>query len=305
LIKGTWDGQIIVTDGLSDLTSMTILGYQFSAVKGPISINGNHLYIGSRELIDARRKTTGPLKRPPPEQRITGRAINGIFTLDGVAVLGSETSYTVALTMRNALLERYAELYLPNQHDLRGKMQGWAELSGRGNSTRNLTGRGELLIAPAAIYQLPVMLAVIKQLNGGSPNNTAFDEAQAFFKIANNQFEFDQVDLKGAALNLKGFGRVRFDRRISFDFFSSVPRARAPLAILQQVVGQATVGWMGVQVSGTLDNPDVQIRPAQRLDDAVKRFLGGIDPRPATIPTSPAAPTGRRVPIGAANRQQK
>lgn len=301
LIKGTWDGQIIVTDGMSDLTSMTILGYQFSTVRGPISLNGNHLYIGSRELIDARRTATGIIKRPPQEQRITGRAINGIFTLDGIAVLGSETSYTVVMTMRDALLERYAELYLPNQHDLRGIMTGEAELSGRGNSTRNLTGRGQLLIRPAALYQLPVMLAVVKQLNGGSPNNTAFDEAQAFFKIANNQFEFDQVDLKGAALNLKGFGRVRFDRRISFDFFSSVPRARAPLAILQQVVGQATVGWMGVEVRGTLDNPDAQIRPAQRMNDAVKRFLGGIDPRPSTIPTTPAPPTGRRVPIGAGN----
>ena len=305
LINGTWDGQIIVTDGLSDLTSMTILGYQFSGVKGPISLKGNHLYIGSRDLVDPTRKTNGIIKRPPMEQRITGRAIQGMFTLDGVAVLGSETSYTVVLTMRDALLERYAELYLPNQHDLRGIMTGEAELSGRGNSTRNLTGRGQLLIRPAALYQLPVMLAVIKQLNGGSPNNTAFDEAQAFFKIENNQFVFDQVDLKGAALNLKGFGRVRFDRRIMFDFFSTVPRARAPLAILQQVVGQATVGWMGVTVRGTLDNPDAQIRPAQRLDDAVKGFLGGIDPRPAPIPTAPAAPTGQRVPIGATNRQQQ
>ena len=144
----------------------------------------------------------------------------------------------------------------------------------------------------------------MKQMNGGSPDNTAFEEAQAFFKISDNQFIFDQVDLKGAAVNLKGLGWVRFDRRISFDFWSSVPRARAPLAIVQQLVGQATVGWMGVRVRGTLDNPDAQIQPAQRLDDAVKRFLGGIDPRPSEIPTSPTAPP-RRVPIGAADKQQR
>ena len=303
-IAGTWDGQVIITEGKSDLTSMTILGYQFSNVKGPISLNGNHLYIGSRELVDPRRKTNGVIVKPPPEQRITGRAINGVFTLDGIAVLGSETSYTVVMTMRDALLERYAELYLPNQHDLRGKMTGEVELSGRGNSSRNLTGQGKLKISPAALYTLPVMLAVMKQMNGGSPDNTAFEEAQAFFKISDNQFIFDQVDLKGAAVNLKGLGWVRFDRRISFDFWSSVPRARAPLAIVQQLVGQATVGWMGVRVRGTLDNPDAQIQPAQRLDDAVKRFLGGIDPRPSEIPTSPTAPP-RRVPIGAADKQQR
>lgn len=301
LIKGTWDGQIIATSGWSDLTSMTILGYQFANVKGPININGNQLVIGSREVVNPPPQSGGAIRRPSPEQRITGRAIQGVFTLDGIAVLGQETSYRVVLTMRDARLERYAELYLPNQNDLRGIMTGEAELSGRGNSARNLTGRGQLLIRPAALYTLPVMLAVLKQLNGGSPNNTAFDEAQAFFDISNSRFNFKQVDLKGAALNLKGFGWVHFDRRLNFDFYSSVPRARAPLAILQQVVGQATMGWMGVEVRGNLDFPIATIRPAQRMNDAVKNFLGGIDPRPPAA----APPSGRRVPTaGSGSRQQ-
>lgn len=304
-IAGTYDGKIIKTAGLSDLTSLTILGYQFANVKGPIKITGNQLEIGSRDVVmNPQRKKGDVVARPPPEQRITGRAIQGVFTIDGIAVLGPETSYHVVLTMRDALLERYAELYLPNQRDLRGVMTGEVELSGRGNSTRQLEGRGQLLIAPAALYQLPVMLAVVKQLNGGSPNNTAFDEAQAFFEIKNNRFNFSQVDLKGAALSLKGFGWVHFDRRLTFDFFSIVPRTR-PLAILQQVVGQATVGWMGVDVRGTLDNPIAHIRPAQRLDDAIKRFLGGIDPRPPASPP-PAQPFGRRVPTSdSGQRQQK
>jgi hypothetical protein len=286
-VRGTWDGRIIVSDGESDLTSLSIMGYQFSKVKGPVSIHGNQLVIGSKDVVNARQNEGAPVRKPLVQQRITGRAIGGIFTLDGIAVLGKETSYKVVLTMRDALLERYAEQYMPNQHDLRGIMTGEAELQGRGSSARSLEGTGQLLIRPAALYQLPVMLAIVKQLNGGSPNNTAFEEAQAFFKISNSRFNFNQVDLKGVALNLKGFGSVSFDRRVSFDFFSSVPRNRAPLAIIQQMVGQATVGWMGVTVRGTLDNPEAKIRPAQRLDDTVKRFLGGMDPR---------APTGQRGP---------
>jgi hypothetical protein len=296
-IRGTWDGRAIATEGESDLTSMSIMGYQFSNVKGPISIFGNQLIIGSRDVVNPRRDAEKAKQKPAPQHRITGRAIGGLFTLDGIAVLGKETSYKVVLTMRDALLERYAEQYMPNQHDLRGIMTGEAELVGRGNSARSLIGTGQLLIRPAALYQLPVMLAVVKQLNGGSANNTAFEEAQAFFEIENGRFNFKQVDLKGAALNLKGFGFVTFDRRLSFDFFASVPRNRAPLAIIQQMVGQATVGWMGIVVRGTLDNPDAKIRPAQRLDETVKRFLSGIDPRPATgqrgpPPDSSKQPTG-------------
>ncbi|MDB5389377.1 MAG: hypothetical protein JWM11_5023 [Planctomycetaceae bacterium] len=292
-IRGTWDGRAIATEGESDLTSMSIMGYQFSNVKGPISIYGNQLVIGSRDVVNPRRAKGAAEQKPPAQERITGRAIGGMFTLDGIAVLGKETSYKVVLTMRDALLERYAEQYMPHQHDLRGIMTGEAELLGRGSSARSLEGSGQLLIRPAALYQLPVMLAIIKQLNGGSPNNTAFEEAQAFFDISNGRFNFRQVDLKGAALNLKGFGWVSFDRRLSFDFFSSVSRNRAPLAVIQQMVGQATVGWMGVIVRGTLDNPDAKIRPAQRLDDAVKRFLGGIDPRSPTGQRGPARVEGQ------------
>lgn len=309
-IRGTWDGRAIATDGEGDLTSMSIMGYQFSNVKGPVSISGNQLVIGSRDVVNPRRNPDPgtPRQKPSPQQRITGRAIGGIFTLDGIAVLGKETSYKVVLTMRDALLERYAEQYMPNQHDLRGIMTGEAELQGRGSSARSLAGTGQLLIRPAALYQLPVMLAIIKQLNGGSANNTAFEEAQAFFEIGNGRFNFKQVDLKGAALNLKGFGWVGFDRRLSFDFFSSVPRNRAPLAIIQQMVGQATVGWMGVVVRGTLDNPDAKIRPAQRLDDAVKRFLSGIDPRAPTGQRGPAPrsaePPGGTLPRGPAMNRE-
>ena len=279
-IRGTWNGRSIDTEGEGDLTSMSILGYQFANVKGPLSIYGNQLVIGCRDVVNPLKDQRGPQRKPAPEQRITGRAIGGVFTLDGIAVLGKETSYKVVLTMRDALLERYAELYMPNQRDLRGIMTGEAQLLGRGNNARSLKGNGQLLIRPAALYQLPVMLAIFKQLNGGSADNTAFEEGQAYFNISNGRFNFTQIDLKGAALNLKGFGWVSLDRRLSFDFFSSVSRNRAPLAILQQMVGQATVGWMGITVRGTLDNPDARIRPVQRLDDAVKRFLNGIDPRP-------------------------
>lgn len=296
-IKGTWDGQIINTSGWSDLSSLMILGYRFSNVRGPINITGNQLIIGNRDVVMTHRQTGESVRRPPQDQRITGRAIQGMFTLDGVAVLGKETSYTVILTMRDALLEKFAEEYLPGQHDLRGIMTGEAKLSGRGNSARTLKGGGQLKIQPAALYQLPVMLAVLKQLNGGSPNNTAFDEAQAFFEIDNSTFIFRQVDLKGAAVNLKGFGKVYFNRRLSFDFFSIVPRARAPLAILQQVVGQATVGMMGVEVRGTLDNPVAKIRPAQRLDEAFRNFLSGLDPRgQGAIPSAmPFGQSGRKM----------
>ena len=293
ITRGTWDGETLINNGWANLNSMSILGYQFSQVTGPLSIKGNQLTIGSKEVISA-SASAGEPPRVPIEKRISGRAIDGVFTLDGIAVLGTETSYRDAISMNDARLERYAELYLPDQHDLRGVMNGRAELSGRGNSARALTGRGELRIRPAAIYQLPVILALFKVFQGVAPDNTAFDEAYARFEINNSRFDLLQADLLGAAMNLRGRGWVRFDRRVHLDFYSTATRPRSPLGVLTQPLSRAADGWIGVEVRGTLDNPQTNSRAVPQLDDALKNFLGALGPRPQ--PVAPRSGLGRLLP---------
>ena len=292
--KGTWDGAAILSEGRAKLDSLTILGYQFSQVTGPVQVKGTQLTIGSNEIVNA---VVGNLAAPkvPVEQRFSGKAINGLFTLDGIAVLGQETSYRVFVSMNDARLERYAELYLPQQYNLRGVMNGWAELSGRGNTARQLQGRGQVRIRPAALYELPVLLAVFKVLKGFSPDKTAFDEAVADFTVQNLRMDLNRVDLMGNALTLRGRGWVRFDRRLNLDFYSTSARNRGGIPILSQVWGQATEGLFGVEVRGSLDRPVAEFRPAPKIDDTLKMFLGILEPRPGMAPAA-APPFGRTVP---------
>jgi hypothetical protein len=278
-MRGTWDGhdQRLNSTGRLDLDSLTIMGYQFTKVKGPFSIEGNHLVIGSQEAVNLAGKAGGAL-RISAEDRVTARAIDGLFTLDGIAVLDKQTSYRVLITMNGARLERYAQLYRRSPDQLQGIMNGWCELSGRGASAQRIDGRGQLQIAPAALYELPVMVAIFNVLK--SPDKTAFNRAFVQFEIGGSQFLLKQISLTGNSMNFRGDGYVRFDRKLYLDLYSTVARnQRTGVPVLSSLLGETMDGWVGVEVRGTVDHPQVEFKPAPKIDDAIKRLFGGVDDR--------------------------
>jgi hypothetical protein len=158
-------------------------------------------------------------------------------------------------------------------------MNGWCELSGRGASAQRIDGRGQLQIAPAALYELPVMVAIFNVLK--SPDKTAFNRAFVQFEIGGSQFLLKQISLTGNSMNFRGDGYVRFDRKLYLDLYSTVARnQRTSVPVLSSLLGETMDGWVGVEVRGTVDHPQVEFKPAPKIDDAIKRLFGGIDNQP-------------------------
>lgn len=287
--RGTWDGERVVATGQMDLDSMTVLGYQFTEAKGPLAINGNQLVLGSKEAVSVAGAAGGGV-RVASEERITARAIDGMFTLDGIAILDQIASYRVMITMNDARLERYAELYAPAQRQLHGVMNGWCELNGRGMAAERLTGRGQVRVAPAALYELPVIVSIFRIMNFLPPDKTAFHRADVQFDVAGGRFELRRVDLVGQAINLRGRGFVGFDGKLRLDFYSKMPRNQVPIPLVGPLLGEVTTGWMGVEVRGTTQKPVAVVVPVPAFDDAMRRFLGAFEPRPPPRPAN--APRG-------------
>ena len=280
-MRGKWDGEHVTSEGRIEFDSLWITKYQFTQVLGPVGINGNQLVIGSKEVANVDGTTAG--SRVEVEKRLSARAIDGVFTLDGIAVLDESTSYRVVITMNGGKLERYAQLYLPGGVKLRGVMNGWVELNGRGTDRQRLNGRGQMQISPAALYELPVIVSIFKILKFLPPDKTAFDYAMVNFDVGNSQFSLRQIDLVGNAMSLRGRGVVRFDGKLDLEFFSSMGRNQIAIPIVQQLVGEATKDWVGVEVHGTTSDPVPTVKAVPRLDEALKRFLGAFEP--------PRAPT--------------
>jgi len=145
------------------------------------------------------------------------------------------------------------------------------------------------------LYELPVMMQIFKSIQFNPQSRSAFNEAQVFFTVHNNQINLNNIALLGDAINLYGQGYVRFDHRLAMEFFARLPqRNRTQIPIVQGVqglVGAATTGVWGVSVTGTTSEPVATLRAFPRVDDAFKEFFQSLDSRPATVPRGMRGPT--------------
>ncbi len=276
--RGTWDGKFAENTGQIELEAVEVLGYQLTKVKGPYSLSGNQITIGSSKVFDpAVIEQTIPLG-----ERLTAEAIEGLLTYDAEVFLDKEVRYRSRLNLVNGRLEEYARRYLPGTANLSGVMNGWLNFSGQGVETSRMIGSGQLRISPAALYELPILAQMFQVLALAAPDKTAFRFALVDFDISKNQFVFKAIDLAGDSLSLRGLGTAGFDGRLNLDFYSLLPRARLPRwpvvnlvnPLLDPVLDQATKDWVRVEVRGKASRPDVKLKPVPVMEDTIKKFLG-------------------------------
>jgi len=282
---GTWDGEHVVTQGYVDLDSVYVWEYyQLTNVKGPYRLIDTRLIVGA----DTAQRAAGQGNSAVPESaHLTADFVRGKVLLDADATLDESISYTVKTQISEGRLEEFARLYMSGTPNLRGIMNGWLIVKQQGSQP--LHGRGELLISPAAIYELPVMAQVYKALNSflnsAQPDNTAFNYAYLKYQMDDEKFLFDRIDLVGDALSLRGSGAARFDSQLNLGFYSRLPRSRLLPQYVSNLLGDATQGWMEVRVTGRTDAPNANYRAVPVLSDSLNRLLKAFDPnQPGPMP---------------------
>ncbi|MBM84023.1 MAG: hypothetical protein CMJ78_26005 [Planctomycetaceae bacterium] len=272
--RGIWDGYSTTMAGSIDLTALTVLDYEFEAIRGPFEFQDNVLTIGSK---DAFAPKFLPANRIAPQQSIKAKAIGGDFSFHSQTKLSDIPTYQIKMNMSHAKLQQYAKKYMPESENLSGTMRGWMNLSGEGEAPANLSGSGQLQVQQAELYELPVLLQVFEALSDATPDRAAFDYAMLDFKVKNSRFNFNSIDLEGDTINLHARGGFAgFDKSLELDFYSRLSRTQVPIPVLNQL----TAGWVGVDVRGNLDDPKAEIKPAPLLDDALKGFLRSFKLRP-------------------------
>jgi len=274
-------------DGKVNLDSLQALNHQFTYVQGPFKLHNQELIVGSERAFPA--ANSGPQQPIPNAERLTAQAVGGLFFLDAKAHLDSQrTTYAVKTAMQNASLDRYARDYGLGSN-LHGVMNGWAELTGDSTDPKDVTGRGQLLIHPAALYELPVFIQLFKAFSFATPDKTAFNYALTQFEIRNRTVTFPKIDMIGDAISLRGRGAARFDGPLHLEFYSRPASAWAQVPGLSNLFDQFTQGWVGVSVTGTVQNPRARVMAMPQVDTAFRNFLAAIN-RPGTIPTLSTPP---------------
>ena len=277
--KGQLDhlGQI-EGSGTLDLDFLTLWGYQLTKVRGPYRVKEGKVTVGSEEVLLQNSRQASPDVRL--EDRVTAQAVGGLLTLDARSLLREQAPYHLKVTLSGGSLQRYAQQYIPGVSSLRGTMDGWIDLQGRGDSAASVAGDGQLRIRQAALYELPVILRIFRVLSFVPPDKAAFRYALADFTVQDEQFRFNSIDMVGDAISLRGKGTARFDGTLDLDFYSMLPRRRIRrIPVLGPVIGEATKDWVGVKVRGKVNSPVADVKAAPKLDDAMRRFLRSFDLR--------------------------
>jgi len=133
--------------------------------------------------------------------------------------------YRLYLTASGVNLEELARHYkLSDGAELRGLAQGSFLVENQPDARTGklvTVGSGQLDVPQGRMYNLPVLLDLVKVLKGQQPDGSAFEEAHATFDLKGDRVKVTQLDLLGSAVSLGGSGEVGTDGKyVSFEFYT-------------------------------------------------------------------------------------
>ncbi|HEV2973002.1 MAG TPA: AsmA-like C-terminal region-containing protein [Pirellulales bacterium] len=243
---GECDGQQAHSHGFVDIDSLTFKDFQFTKVQGPFWVDEKRVVFGSA----AEQSQPGQ-----PPHRMTAQLYGGFVQTDCAIALGDTPRYSLQAVLTDADLKRFAHETVPGKQRLDGRVMASIDLGGDTNGMHSLSGRGEVRLTQADIYQLPFMVSLLKLLSVKPPDSTAFTKSTIDYRIEGDHVYFNKIAFIGDAISLEGSGEMNFDTAINLTFHSQVGRSDWELPVFKAVMGAASRQILLIHVAGTLADP--------------------------------------------------
>jgi len=271
-LRGEFDARRVRCRGELAIDSLSYKDYQLTDVKGPIWIDDDRILFGSwvdRRVAGGGRKGGAGVRTPRP---ITAHLFGGKLNGDGWATLAAEPRYALGATLIDADLARCAKEVMAGRQRLRGKITATADLTGRGWTRNSLAGGGTIRLSDGDVYELPIMIALLKILSIRPPDQNAFSDGKVDYRIEGEHIYFDQIDFRGDAISLRGKGEMDFQSAIKLTFYTLVGRGELELPVIKQVFRGASQQLMLIHVDGTLQNPETRKEALPAVSQALQQL---------------------------------
>jgi hypothetical protein len=258
---------------------------QLTGLTGPLYVDASGIVFGSE--ADAAGQG-----RPP--QPLSASAIGGQLSADVRVGFEPEMPFRVQVRLdRGSLAEFSQEVALKTQN-IRGQGNALITLSGNRFGQSSWRGTGAIRLFEADIYEIPVMLALLKLLSIRQPDTTAFTNSEIDFRVQGEHVYLDRINFYGDAVSLKGSGEMDLDRRIDLKFYTLVGRGELDMPVVRAVLRTASKQLLLIHVTGTLDDPQLTRDPLPLLKGTLEQIFpeaAGGSPLvrlPNTHPETPA-----------------
>jgi hypothetical protein len=273
-LTGAADGRAWHTAGDVAIDSAWWRGHQLTDVNGPFSAGPDGVRFGTAAV---QQVTVAP-------RRLVATMAGGVLALDGTVAPGAGGGFTVALALGQADLEQLTtDGGGPAATPYRGRVHAVAELTGSRSGEYSLAGRGQVRLRDADIYELPVMVALLKVLQVKVPDRRAFSSSVVDFRVEGPHIYLDTIELAGDVISLVGNGEIDFDSRVSLTLRPIMGDAEAQLPAMKRVLGGASGQFMLVHVDGTLTQPEISTEAFPTLTAALQQLQSQQATRTAAV----------------------
>lgn len=164
--------------------------------------------------------------QPPTAEFVdlAGTLFHGTVGGQARVVLADPPRYDLWLSATDVQLEEVARHYrLAADAELRGVAQAQVWLYNRYDPRLGwaVEGAGRVDVPTGRMYNLPILLDLMKVLKLQAPDRTAFEEAHATFRLRGDKVMVDQLDMIGKALCVGGSGELdATGNNVKFEFYS-------------------------------------------------------------------------------------
>ena len=268
-IMGVMENDKVYNWGNLNLDTVMIWDSQATRVSGPFYLDNQRLALG----------TVAPQLDPQaPQKSVTANWLAGRLVLDGDIKLLENLPFGLVASLNNARLEDFADELAPQLDSLSGQARIGIQLTGTADGTHTLSGLGSIRMENAQIYEIPMMLSMLKLLSVQQMDRTAFNTSNIQFEIKGDRILLRNIDFIGDAISLKGVGEIDLNRRVQAQFHSTVGSSEKRIPVISDLFGVASRQILVINVEGTLDEPTVTQVPFPLINEALQNLLAQPEP---------------------------
>ncbi len=280
------DGARCETFGELDIDTLTFQDTQFTEVRGPLWVDASRCLLGQWACE----------KQGLPIRHMTARVYDGTLTGDTWVSFEELPKYRTDATVTGVNLARLMVERFHSQQAFTGKLGASLSIYGEGRSQHSLKGNGEVKVTDANIYELPVLVGLLKLLRNGTSDTTAFNRCEMKFQIDGRHVNLSQLDFIGDAVSLYGTGTTNFDQQLNLAFHGVLGQNNAKLPMVKNFIDRTGEQFMQMYVGGTISNPQIHTQPLPGINNLIQQIQTELDSG-TTVPdvrqaerTSPATP---------------
>ena len=193
--------------------------------------------------------------------------------------------YHLRLTLHDAALESIVnpvssetEAVAPqDRRSSTGRLAAALAVEGSVGDTSDRRGRGELRIRNAVMYDVPLTLGLVHVVNLSLPTSSAFDRADIAYEVDAELVRFEQLRFHAPSVEMVGSGTMHYDtRQLDLNLYARSPEG-IPFTPVSELINKFKDELVSVHVTGTLDNPHVQVQSLRGVRRSWQRIFGQPD----------------------------